>query len=150
MTLYDIKFRPYDFDNDPKRIVKHLYRNFNSHDGIDTLHREDRIFLDKPHDNIRFVAEINNELHSSLVLMRSKDPTMFTLYSLVTSEEMRGLGLATALFGYSKVWIRLQSGLIVSASTALDNHSAQRFFSANDFRQIEHDNKEIYYEYSMV
>jgi hypothetical protein len=150
MGQYNIQFRPYDFEKDPEQIVKYLYTDYQSSEGIQSIRVEDSIFKNKQKDNIRFVAEINGELHSSLVLMRDDEETSFSLYSLVTSEQMRGIGLASGLFAYAKVWVKLQSGLVIRSSTAIDNIRAQKFFEGNKFKIIKTTNDEVFYEYYLA
>jgi hypothetical protein len=150
MNSSTIIFREYNVDRDPEKIVKFLYTDFDSEEGIQSIINDDAIFRESPEDSARFVAEINGELHASLVLIRKKDnPENFTLHSLVTSVKMRQKGLANALFSMSKIWVTLQGGTCIESSTALDNVAAQKFFDANDFREVGKSTKEFLYELTL-
>ncbi|MFW9991752.1 MAG: GNAT family N-acetyltransferase [Candidatus Odinarchaeota archaeon] len=131
-----MNLRPYDFENDPPRIVKHLYTAMQGKEGINTLKKSDGYFLKKPEERMRFVAEIDGELIASLVLLRgemSGDRHKFFLHSPITAERYRGKGITSLLFRYAVTWVEEKGGRLIITSTAKNNTGARKFFEKAGF-----------------
>lgn len=128
--------RPYDFVNDPPKLVHHLFTTLNNKKGIARLQREDEFFKEAPEDQIRFVAEIEGEIYSTITLIRKRwEKDKFGVYSVVTAEKFRGTGLSQLLFCYACRWAKQHEGRFLLLSTWEDNSQARRYYEKVGFKQ---------------
>jgi len=133
-----VVFREYDFDLDPPKIVKFLYDEMNSKEGIIKLREGDAWFHDPLITRVRLVAEIDGELYASLNLQGclGRNPNeRFNLTSVVTAPTFRGTGLSGLMFNYACEWAKLHGGRMLLVETWDTNHVAKAFYEKIGFKQ---------------
>lgn len=106
--------------------------------SVNELRKADQFFFEKTESRKRFVVEIDNELHSTCVIMGDElNPASgkFTLFSMVTSKQYRGKGMSKALMDYVLAYVQKQGAKHLLLSTAEDNLGAQIFYEKVGFKQ---------------
>lgn len=144
----EVVCRLYDLETDPEKIILTLYTALQSSAGIAELREQDREYFLNSKKNFRLVAEIDNILASSVVLMNDEDfEQTFTceLYSVVTNEKYMGSGISTIMINYAFEVIRFLGGKNVRVWTDFDNFRAQKFYSKMGFKEVNRTDKAVYY-----
>ena len=129
-----ITFRSYDLERDPDKIVKTLFSAATS----TKIRRADHFFTEDPNHRKRFVAEIENDLHGTITVVRDHIPSTkyrATLYSVVVSPEYRGTQLASLLLAYCEKRVRELGVRMLFTSTMSDNIPTQKFFLKHHYTQ---------------
>ena len=140
--------RLYDLESDPKRIIMTLYPALQKNDGIDELKKQDREYFLNSDKNFRLVAELDDELISSVVLMFNdpEDASTVEIFSVITTEKYQGSGLSSIMFSYTFDVIRKLRGKKVKLWTDFDNFRAQKFYEKMGFKEIFKTDKVVHYE----
>ena len=131
-------FREYDFDLDPPKIVKYLYDQMNSDEGILKLREGDEWFHDSLITRVRLVAEIDGELYATCNLEGCLGRTpndKFRLTSVVTSSNFRGTGLSRLMFNFACTWAKKHGGRMLLVETWDNNYVAKAFYEKIGFKQ---------------
>ncbi|MCY3410004.1 MAG: GNAT family N-acetyltransferase [Candidatus Heimdallarchaeota archaeon] len=130
-------FREYNFDNDVYAITTYLYDEMRGEEGIKQLLEGDKFFLEKPDHRKRYVVEYNGELHSSAVVVSEEvyPFNRFSLYSVVTSKQMRGSGITSFLLKNIFEILRRKNARFLLTSTSENNNAARNFFKKIGFIQ---------------
>lgn len=133
-----MKFREYDFIEDPEKITKHLFTLFQGAEMIEKLREADLFFLDDPDNRKRFVVEVDAELHATCVVLKENiggSIGKYSLHSVVASEEYQGKGLAIYMIENIFSWVRDNGGRMVILSTEATNTRARKFYEKLGFLQ---------------
>lgn len=130
----DIVFRPYDFEEDPPRLVKHLFTSTSEQNIRD----ENPFFKEEGKLRVRLVAEIDGELHATLTLIREDlvhGKHIVRVFSSATSETHRGTGLSLQMMEYGKNAACELSIKIMLTDTWASNNRARAFYEKCGFLQ---------------
>jgi ribosomal protein S18 acetylase RimI-like enzyme len=131
--------REYDMENDPEKLVIHLFNQMKStEENINSVREGDKWFQDPDHQRKRFVAEIEGDLYATISVgqgMNRLEMHRYRMYSVVTAKQYQGTGLSALLFEYVKEWIEQQNGRLILVETWEDNMRARKFYEKLGFIQ---------------
>ncbi len=135
----DVILREYDFDNDPKKLVIHLFNQMDSYEeNLQSVLEGDKWFDDPHQFRKRLVAEIEGELIATVTIekgLSSFTDHRYRLYAVVTAPQYRGTGLSQIFFDYIKEWIKGHRGSMILVETWENNISARKFYEKMGFIQ---------------
>lgn len=132
-----IILRKYRSENDPEKLVIHLFDKMNNPEGIAQLRASDHRFLERGDLEVRFVAEFKGELIATLLLNSEYwNKQGYHMYAVVTAEQYRGTGISQLLFKFVCQWAIRQGKRTLTTDTHGNNLRARAFYEKIGFMQF--------------